>query len=662
MAVILLVVVFGRLSAPSTTRSNTQGGTADDSELEQARQELVTNTSLVNCRDALQHINMHLSQAGIPRAPANIDALRQRTDLGLDSTDFDEIQGANYTLLDGHHLQFCLLLRDAARVFDVGALGRDKRVDPLLAATAAFDWVVRQVRLSARPAVPAPPDWVLRRGRGTELDRAFIYLSLLRQLSGPDGRPGHYVGSLIFCPGADQNLRLWACGVAVPGKSGLYLFDPRLGIAIPGPGGKGVATLAQARQGDVLRQLDDPGGARYDVTAEQAQAPQIYLFYPLSALAPRQQELQDQLLPPAVEVQLAADIAGDLRRLRQEAGVGADKTPPIAILEKAAKMWRNFLMSEEGGAARSMRLRLSQIPGFADPGNNMEVLLPPQTYFTVDLAPWYCFPQEFHRRPDLQQGNILGQRIRNLFSTPWEHGTLDPGRARDALLRGQCVSAAQQLVAERDGLQKDQDRAAAAPKDLERRLDAWIDQARAAFAQMLRAQANNPAGVQKAQEEVAKVWQDDIALPVLVLLGRAQFPTRGAEVTFQLGLSKQEQAERLQMRLDLLGSGALPEELEKLHTAWRDALGWWIRYATDYPEGIDRIPVHRLRGRAEQALGDFGSARRSWQDVGGPPKEAERIAAAYPDPLWAKTVEGYAEWEKLALLYRARQMAQPAGK
>src|SRR5262249_21793196 len=150
--------------------------------------------------------------------------------------------------------------------------------------------------------------------------------------------------------------------------------------------------------------------------------------------------------------------------------------------------------------------------------------------------------------------------------------------------------------------------------------------------------------------EVAKVWQDDTAYPVLVLLGRAQAQTRGPEVTFQLGLCKQEQAERLQMRLDLLSSAALPEEVEKAHTAWRDALGWWVRYATDYPEGIDRTVVRRLRGRAEQALGDTGSARRFWQEVPVPSEEARRIAKAYPDPLWETTVATYAEWEKLAML------------
>src|SRR5262249_60407746 len=58
----------------------------------------------------------------------------------------DELRSRTFTLLDGHPLDLCLLLRDAARA--LGTRGPDGKAAPALdEATAAFAWVVRQVRL-----------------------------------------------------------------------------------------------------------------------------------------------------------------------------------------------------------------------------------------------------------------------------------------------------------------------------------------------------------------------------------------------------------------------------------------------------------------------------------------------------------------------------------
>src|SRR5438132_607129 len=85
----------------------------------------------------------------------------------------------------GGLLEACFLLRDAARSLEVGlAGGKAARQTPLDRAEAGFAWVVREVRLpppgrqpiSAEPAPPAP---VLRRGQGSPLERALVFLALL---------------------------------------------------------------------------------------------------------------------------------------------------------------------------------------------------------------------------------------------------------------------------------------------------------------------------------------------------------------------------------------------------------------------------------------------------------------------------------------------------
>ena len=51
----------------------------------------------------------------------------------------------------------------------------------------------------------------------------------------------------VALPGiTEDSYRLWAIGIPV-GKQ-LYLLEPRLGIPLPGPDQKGVATLEQAQQ------------------------------------------------------------------------------------------------------------------------------------------------------------------------------------------------------------------------------------------------------------------------------------------------------------------------------------------------------------------------------------------------------------------------------
>ena len=52
------------------------------------------------------------------------------------------------------------------------------------------------------------------------------------------------------------------------GRSDIYLFDTRLGLPLPGPGGNGIATLAQLReQADLLTRIVTNGSLSLDVDA-----------------------------------------------------------------------------------------------------------------------------------------------------------------------------------------------------------------------------------------------------------------------------------------------------------------------------------------------------------------------------------------------------------
>jgi hypothetical protein len=220
----------------------------------------------------------------------------------------------------------------------------------------------------------------------------------------------------------------------------------------------------------------------------------------------------------------------------------------------------------------------------------------------------------------------LSQRVRAVFAQPWIRGTFGEGEARDLLLRGRFTQAAALLV-------RDQERAQEAAQWLEtaqnlpQRLNDWIERAAAAYAQEPLAQT--PGEKESAARAVAFLWRDGPAGPAELLLNGRMAGPRGAEVTYQLGLCKQEQAERLQGHHDMTAGSAGAADLENVQTAWQHALGWWVEYDTKYPNGADRAAVRRLRGRAEQALGDTAAARATWQNVSGPMTELEKVAALY---------------------------------
>ena len=125
--------------------------------------------------------------------------------------------------------------------------------DDRFRAARLFDWTVRNIQLerdeSPRQRVPRQPWQVLLLGRGTAIERAWVFMLLARQqqldvvlLATPDRQTA-------------GQWHLWLPAQLVEGQ--LYLFDTELGLAVPGPKGHGVATLEQAASdGSLLRRLD----------------------------------------------------------------------------------------------------------------------------------------------------------------------------------------------------------------------------------------------------------------------------------------------------------------------------------------------------------------------------------------------------------------------
>ncbi|HEY7315782.1 MAG TPA: hypothetical protein VH643_41010 [Gemmataceae bacterium] len=633
LAIVGLIWFLTGSSSPTSNRAN-NSAQANDSGEELARQTLARHTDLNSCRTALQQINSEMTEKPSLRSPALTENQKTwlREHINLDKGELSEVESGSYTRLDGAHLERCFLMRDAARVLEVKGVRRgdeEVREKPLDQAVRAFAWVMRQVRLRERGGLEVPPDFALRRGWGSPTERAMVFLALLEQLGDPKSTQPEMAGCLLQVPDQSGRMHLWACGVVVGDGKNVYLFDPRLGLPLSGPKGEGVTTLAAVQKDSaILAQLKVSAKHSYDVTPEQARAAQAQLVYPLSSLSPRMRYLQDQVLPPAVRVRLAVDPVKEFERVASACANGAEKTPVRIPKERVAVM-RQFLPPEEGGVDTGTIVREG------DPRK-----LPRKVRATIELIPRTYLPPQIRDNPNFPRDSVLGERVQQLFASPFIRTTLDAGQSRDLLLRGRYTAAEPELVSERERW-REQQKARAAAVDLEKKVDEWMDQATHAYAALLRA---GPAEREAAERNTKQVWDSRTAAPIYVLLFSAVALVRNPDISYQLGLCSQEQAEQLQARLDLQtqSGGAAPRkaDVEKSRQAWQDALSAWKRYEEDYPRHPDVADCRRLRGRAESMLGDWQAAVATWK----------------------KPTDSMTDLEKLATLYLAQQLEKQHAK
>ena len=589
---ILFLAALASPRSPATGRSGTPPGERQpEDSLVAAREALLKSGDAAACDGALQLVNAHLARQSVPN-PVLDPKVKEL--IGPDPSEAAELESATFTPLDARYLEECLLLRDAAWALGVtGDAAHRGKVAALDRAASAFAWVTRQVVLVGVNEETVPPAYLLRRGEGDATERALAFLALLSQLNAPGDDANALRGCLVLLPDqGGKSANLWACGIAVGAGTELYLFDPRAGLPLPGPGGKGVATLADAaRNPVVLAQLDAPGGPAYDVKSEQAKAAQLWCVPSLSSLAPRMQNLE-RLLGPGLAVRLSADLSGDVDRLTRAARAAVPNAEVI-VWKPGVRLLRRFLPQDVGGT----------------PVDKSSRGIPRLRSFEDSLVPWASMPRQLMQLP---QNHDIGRRVFLNFARPFQDGVLKPGGARDLMLRGRYTPAVEELLTEQGNLRSYQQARAGYPELAAKVADWYNNTAVPAYAQFQRAKsAGDPAAVAEAQSEIDTVWKQR-AEPVFVLMQAAVADKRLERVTFLIALCLHEKAFQLQTRLEQSGGDSRPSEREKARDAWGEARSWWERYMGEFPDGADTAAARRLRGEAEAALGNWKAAADAW--------------------------------------------------
>ncbi|WP_372897473.1 hypothetical protein, partial [Stieleria sp.] len=281
----------------------------------------------LDAQKAQEQIAFHLNGWSATRPPSEVTEPKLVDTLGdlISQNELaDRVTGRTFLPSDVLHLRDSYLfhslyswvdvpLQDESLLTDWFKQQREtlpaETVDRLVTATRLFDWTIRNIALEPnQPLNPAPqgPDFpagiefrgagyrqtdfqTVMRGTGDGLQRAGVFTQLCRQ----SGIPAAVLGTIDGQSGA---VTPFCVGVLAGDQ--IYLFEPTLGVFVPGPDQVGIATLAQARRDAVvLRRLGIAGLDQftYPVTKEDVQQCVALLNLLPEAISPRMKKLQSGL-------------------------------------------------------------------------------------------------------------------------------------------------------------------------------------------------------------------------------------------------------------------------------------------------------------------------------------------------------------------------------
>lgn len=282
---------------PTTSKKSTAGASLRDEEERAAILDssinLIQSAALKpggdNFRLATQKLNQYFE--GVPASEYHLSPeVKTFLSRWLPPEMLEDLQSPHWSGRgDARHLEDCMMYYGIAN--RVGGVG-----DDLTRVRRVFDWIVEQVQLvpagslgsNQAPQVQARPFDLLLRGMGTEsqgywAERAWMFMAFCRQL-GVDAALLTYTKGNVVEPripeavggggamsralggaGTDRPPIIWVCAALIGDEA--YLFDARVGLPIPGPGGEGVATLKQAMSDPaILARMDLPGLSAYETS------------------------------------------------------------------------------------------------------------------------------------------------------------------------------------------------------------------------------------------------------------------------------------------------------------------------------------------------------------------------------------------------------------
>ncbi|QDU87847.1 hypothetical protein Pla175_12140 [Pirellulimonas nuda] len=203
-------------------------------------------------------------------------------------------------------------------------------LEPLKRAAALLDWTARNIAITGDLRTYAYRPWdALVFSRGAALHRAWVFCGLCRHLG--------LEACVIEAPTEDGEPYL-LCAVLHDG--GLYLFDPVVGLPLPGPDGEPIATWEAVASDDALLRAWDLEGSPYPLSSERLAEATFCVVADPFALT-RRAAVLDGSLTGDDRLLLSVDADAVAERLRRAGGVGADQA--VALWSAPAEAIRRKL-------------------------------------------------------------------------------------------------------------------------------------------------------------------------------------------------------------------------------------------------------------------------------------------------------------------------------
>lgn len=537
---------------------------------------LKKSTELAECKAALAALSADSgAESGKKITPITPDALAALAALvPLSPGDRDEVGAQVFTAHDAGYLSDCFYLRDAARALGAAGLPPEKQAD------LAFAWVCRQVYLfpwlrllpeGAYEPTALPPVAVLRRGYGSGLERAYVFLALAQQLDldvcligGPDaGAVEARGGPVITYP--DTGARaprgpFWAVGARV--GTDVRLYDPWRGTALP-------VTLNQLRANpDAAKAWFEDKANASGATLDDAKRATAYLAVPVNALAPRMAVFETHL-----KGELGVKVAVDAKALQSRF---PDPKPAVWLTADGpfdyGRAARSFFPAEMGGGDRNtQRTRLYD-------------------YYVLQQIPRAAF-----QLPDALDRPDARDRLQALAAGTLAASFIEPPNPRERVQRGQFQEAARDVVAKQERFAEGLERLRV-NKDVQRQIDEWVGGANDVYLQLTRAVEidRTPQAQEKAQQAVNDHWK---APGAVYIIDRASAEVGRAEAAYLLALCNHEQAEVAQVRADRAAGADADRLRTEAATAWDNARAAWRSYE-QYAGAHAGFPGRAAHGKA----------------------------------------------------------------
>lgn len=567
-------------NSPTAQKEDPSQQTKKADPWEATAERLRRERDLSACKSALGQLNNELSErtdvAGAPGLTNEAEAAL-KSFVPLSSDDILELRPAAFTSLDPAYLAECFYLRDAAQSLDASGLPAIEQ------ARLGFAWVCRQLYLMPWeherdgfiPAVPTT--YALRRGSGSGLERAYVFLALLQQMGLDACLIGGAGAAEKFTAVFDEEKRkialrrgpFWAVGIR--NGSDIALFDPWRGERVPG-------TLAEVKADpNRLKAWFEDKARPWDVTPDEVRNATVCLAVPLSSQAPRLAVLEKRL-QAETGVRLSIDAAG----LKSRFAASAPHGPAVE-----AKFWNpprdrftytrvliTFLPTEEGGLDR------------ADAAHQLHGM------YQSSLVPKSLIDVPKSLKP------AAAERILTNIFALYEASFLTAPGPRDRIQRGQFQDAARDLTTKLERFTLGLERL--------RRLDPaeiepWCEQANSAFDNLNQKRFPNPAQLAPQPDSDPEVAEAKAALETFwrsnevsrSLVDRATASLGRGEALYLLALSKHEEAERRQSR----GANAASRD------TWLEASNAWESFLiSNGASASDPRTLHarKLAARARQ--------------------------------------------------------------